>query len=97
MPDFAYTARDATGQKVTGVVSAANQREVLATLATRALFPLTVDTRAAEEAQRRSTKRVKAQLMATAYSQLAGLLRSGVPMLRSMEFLASAACNPVLG
>ena len=51
MPDFAYTARDATGQKVSGVVSAANQREVLAQLAGRSLFPLSVDTRAAEEAQ----------------------------------------------
>jgi type II secretory pathway component PulF len=87
MPDFAYTARDASGQKVTGVVSAANQREVLAQLAARALFPLTVDTRAAEAAQRRKSKKVKAQLMATAYSQLAGLLRSGVPLLRSLDVL----------
>jgi general secretion pathway protein F/type IV pilus assembly protein PilC len=87
MPDFAYTARDAAGQKVTGVVSAANQREVLAQLAARALFPLTVDTRAAEAAQRRKSKKVKAQLMATAYSQLAGLLRSGVPLLRSLDVL----------
>jgi general secretion pathway protein F/type IV pilus assembly protein PilC len=87
MPEFAYTARDAAGQKVTGVISAANQRELLSTLASRSLFPLTVDTSAAEAAQRRSTKRVKAQLMATTYSQLAGLLKSGVPLLRSIDVL----------
>ncbi len=87
MPDFAYTARDAAGQKVTGIVSAANQREVLAQLAGRSLFPLTVDTRAAEAAQRRRSKRVKGQVMATAYSQLAGLLKSGVPLLRSIDVM----------
>jgi general secretion pathway protein F/type IV pilus assembly protein PilC len=72
---------------VTGVISASNQREVLTQLAGRSLFPLQVDTRAAEAAQRRSTKKVKAQLMATTYSQLAGLLKSGVPLLRSIDVL----------
>ncbi|HJS07301.1 MAG TPA: type II secretion system F family protein [Pirellulales bacterium] len=93
MPDFAYTARDATGQKVSGVVSAANQREVLAQLAGKSLFPLTVDTRAAEEAQRRSTRKVKGQIMAMTYSQLSGLLKSGVPLLRSIDVLRQQASH----
>ncbi len=93
MPDFAYIARDSSGKKVTGVIAAANQREVLGQLASRALFPLKVDTSAAEAAQRSSTKRVKAQLMATTYSQLAGLLRSGVPLLRSLDVLRQQSSN----
>ncbi|MDZ4820545.1 MAG: type II secretion system F family protein [Planctomycetota bacterium] len=87
MPDFAYVARDGSGRRVTGVISAANQREVLGTLAGRSLFPLQVDTSVAEAAQRRSTRRVKPQLIATVYAQLAGLLRSGVPLLRSLQVL----------
>ena len=29
MPDFAYVARDATGQKVSGTLAAATEREVI--------------------------------------------------------------------
>jgi type IV pilus assembly protein PilC len=87
MPDFAYTARDTTGRKVTGVISAANQREVLSQLATKSLFPLSVDTSMAEAAERRSHRRVKPQIMATTYSQMSGLLKSGVPLLRSIDVL----------
>ena len=32
MPDFAYIARDTAGKKVSGTFTAANRREVLATL-----------------------------------------------------------------
>ncbi len=87
MPDFAYIARDDSGRQVTGVLSAANRREVLAALSKRALFPVKIDTSAAEAAVRRGGKRVKAQLMATTYAQMAGLLRSGVPLLRSLEVI----------
>ena len=96
MPDFAYTARDTTGRKVTGVISAANQREVLSQLATKSLFPLSVDTSMAEAAERRSHRRVKPQLMATTYSQLSGLLRSGVPLLRSIDVLRNQSSHGAL-
>ena len=42
MPEFAYTARDEKGEKVSGTVSAATERDVLAALANKALFPLQV-------------------------------------------------------
>ncbi len=96
MPDFAYTARDTTGRKVTGIISAANQREVLSQLATKSLFPLSVDTSMAEAAERRSHRRVKPQLMATTYSQLSGLLRSGVPLLRSIDVLRNQSSHGAL-
>lgn len=96
MPDFAYIARDAKGQKVTGTISAANQRDVLAQLSSRALFPMHVDTSGIKQAAVRAGKRVKPQLMATFYGQLAGLLRSGVPLMRSLDVLRKQASNPAL-
>jgi general secretion pathway protein F/type IV pilus assembly protein PilC len=83
VPDFAYIARDSRGQKVTGTLAAQSQREALAQLTGRALFPLEVTT----EAPKKATgyrKRIKGQLIATTYAQLAALMRSGVPLLRSI-------------
>jgi general secretion pathway protein F/type IV pilus assembly protein PilC len=86
MPDFAYTARDLAGRKVSGRLTAASHHEALSVLDQQALFPLEI----AAEKPAASTwrgRRVKPQLMATAYGQLADLLRSGVPLLRSIEVL----------
>lgn len=87
MPDFEYVARDISGHQVTGVIAAASQREVLAQLANKSLFPMRVS-----EAQQQSRvsirgRRVSGQLLATTYSQLSSLLRSGVPLLRSLAIL----------
>ena len=91
MPDFAYIARDATGQKITGTLSAASDREVLSVLANRSLFPVQVTTHKALTAN--SMLRVKGQVMATLYSQLAALLKSGVPLLRSISVLREQSSN----
>ena len=86
MPDFHYTARDLKGQLVTGMIAAATEREALSQLAGRSLFPVKV-TSATDKKARRSGKRVRGQLLATTYSQLSSLLRSGVPLLRSLSLL----------
>ncbi len=91
MPEFAYTARDLNGRKITGSLSAANQNEVLAALDKKALFPLEIA--AEKSAARRIGGRIKAQLIATTYGQLADLLRSGVPLLRSLEVLRKQSSN----
>ena len=96
MPEFAYVARNSTGQKVTGILTAATEREVLAQLGQKALFPMQVEAAAPSMLQRRG-KRIKAQLMATFYAQLAGLLRSGVPLLRSLTILKEQTSSPALG
>ena len=88
MPDFAYIARDNTGKKVSGTLSAPNRREVLATLGKKALFPVEVtDAKHAPVVRTNKGRKVKATLMAVTYAQLADLLRSGVPLLRSLEVL----------
>lgn len=86
MPDFAYTARDSAGQRVTGTISAPGRREALANLAGKALFPLEVKA-AAETIEMVKVRRVPPQLLATTYGQLADLLHSGVPLLRALEVL----------
>ena len=74
------------GQRVTGVLEAPSERDVLASLSAKSLFPIevTVD---APMSVLGSSRRIKPQLMATAYGQLAALMRSGVPLLRSITIL----------
>ena len=96
MPDFSYIARDSHGQKVMGTLAAASQREAISQLSAQALFPIEV------QAEKKSTgssfsfgKRVSGQLIATTYGQLAGLLRSGVPLLRSIAVLRDQTSHNV--
>jgi len=86
MPDFAYTARDTAGEKITGTLSAATVRDAIALLDSRSLFPVKVE---AQQMVRsgRLARRVRPRQVALVYSQLSSLLRSGVPLLRSLEVL----------
>jgi general secretion pathway protein F/type IV pilus assembly protein PilC len=95
MPDFVYTARNLSGQKVSGRLTAGSQHEALAALDQQALFPLVVAPEKTSGPAWRS-RRIKPQLVATAYGQLADLLRSGVPLLRSLEVLLRQTSHPGL-
>jgi general secretion pathway protein F/type IV pilus assembly protein PilC len=92
MPDFAYIARDATGQKITGTLTAQTEREVLGILSGKALFPVQVTTSKVAVAPG-AKLRVRGQVMATVYSQLAALLRGGVPLLKSLAVLRDQTSN----
>ncbi len=95
MPDFDYTARDLQGQKKVGTISAATEREAISLLSGKSLFPISVSTDEAKRTVYRN-KGVKGQVMAATYAQLASLLRSGVPMLRSLAVIREQASNPTL-
>jgi len=95
MVDFAYIARNAGGQRVEGVLSAGTQREAVSVLAARQLFPVEVKA-AKKQAERNGSQRVRPQAMSQFYLQLAALLRSGVPLLRSLEVLSQQTTNPAL-
>ena len=86
VPEFTYVARKATGDKVTGSLAAASRQEVLAILASQSLFPVEIR---AESPRRQlpGRRRIPMQLLAITYSQLADLLRSGVPLLRALDVL----------
>ena len=99
MPHFQYTARDNKGQSVTGKIEAASQREAASMLSQKNLFPTKLDEASGSSGLslfpgRR--KKVAGQTMAVFYSQLASLLRSGVPMIRSLTILGEQSSAPVL-
>jgi type II secretory pathway component PulF len=95
MPDFAYVARNLAGQRVEGVLSAATQREAVASLSAKELFPMQVKA-ASGQVQKTGHLKVRPQQMAQFYMELAALLRSGVPLLRSLELIGSHATNAAL-
>lgn len=94
MPEFAYVARDLSGKKISGTLEAATQHEALAALDAKALFPVSVQ--ADKAAASRRGKKIKPQVVATAYGQLADLLRSGVPLLRALEVLKRQSTSPAM-
>jgi general secretion pathway protein F/type IV pilus assembly protein PilC len=88
MPEFRYIARDLTGKQVEGTLTAANEREALGNLGVKGVFPISVtlaDSAKAHQANKR--RKVPARLLCVLYTQLADLLRAGVPLLRSLELL----------
>ena len=97
MPEFRYTARQLSGRQVTGVLTAGSERDVLATLADQTLFPVRVEP--VREAVSRSWlgSRIRRRHLAVMYGQLSDLLRSGVPLLRSLEILERQSVQPALG
>lgn len=87
MPEFAYIARDLTGNRVEGTLAAGNEREVVAALSGRDLFPLKVASADGRAVGAKRSPRVRARIMAGTYGQLSALLGSGVPLLRSLEII----------
>ncbi len=95
MPDFNYTACDTSGARQSGTISAASRREAAAALAGRSLFPVSMeDARPVSEPRR--MRRVPASLLAVTYGQMADLLRSGVPLLRSLTVVEKQTSQPGL-
>lgn len=98
MPTFSYTARNSQGQQVGGVLTAENEQALLRTLDDRQLFPIEITEggKAGASVLPGRKKRVKLAQIGQMYSQLADLLRAGVPLLRSLDVLAKATPNPAL-
>src|SRR5688572_16504919 len=98
MPEFSYTAMERTGIRKQGSLTAGSEREAMAMLDSRGLFPVTIQV--AKSAGRSSfgwSRKIKTRYMAAFYSQLADLLRSGVPLLRSLDILERQTSQPALG
>jgi type II secretory pathway component PulF len=95
MPSFAYTARTATGERVSGSMVAATERDVLSSLAARTLFPITV---AIEKSVSQPVfgGRISQQRIATFYSQLASLIKNGVPLIKSLQILREQSAQAAL-
>jgi general secretion pathway protein F len=96
MPDFTYTARSPNGQSATGVLTAGSEREVMVMLDQKGLFPVTIQPAKKTVAAKMSGGRVKPKQLCTVFSQLADLLHSGVPLLRSLEIIERQSTTPAL-
>src|SRR4051794_40265668 len=87
MPEFNYIARDLSGKRVEGTLAAGSEREAVATLSGKDLFPLKVASVDGRPTGAKASPKVKARVMAGMYGQLSALLGSGVPLLRSLDLL----------
>ncbi len=98
MATFSYKAKTANGETVAGVLTAESQQAVLRMLDDRALFPITVNegTATSRRAITGGQRKVNLRQMSTLYSQMADLLRAGVPVLRALETLGRTTSNPLL-
>jgi len=95
VPEYRYTARNESGQKVDGKIDAATEAEAAASLSAGGLFLLSLVPELKQTASGK-VRRVGAQTMAAFYSQLADLLHGGVPLLRSIKILQDQTSNPNL-
>jgi general secretion pathway protein F/type IV pilus assembly protein PilC len=99
MPEFSYEAIAATGQRNSGTLTAGSEREVMAQLDARGLYPVRIAPCAPRSmlyGSPKGGKRVRGRYMAAFYSQLADLLHSGVPLLRSLDILERQSSQPAL-
>src|SRR5262245_46696516 len=95
MADFTYEALATTGQRSSGTLTANSEREAIAQLDARGLFPVRVSA-TASAAKSRLGQRIKSRALTTLYQQLADLLHSGVPLLRALELLDRQTSHPGL-
>ncbi len=89
MPSFAYKAVSSAGKHVDGVLTAENYLVALRMLDEQALYPINVSegVQTGKLTLRRG-RRVKSSHLTIFYSQLADLLKAGVPMMRSLDVLS---------
>ena len=96
MPQFAYTAKNRTGNRSSGVLTAATREAVLAQLDRQGLFPLRLaehhDTRHSRRPMGRG--RVPASAVESFTRELANLLAGGVPLARALSILEREASHP---
>lgn len=91
MANYVYEARDRSGKRVSGTLTAETRQAALRDLDRQDLLPIELKT--VEEAQDgggwRLTRRiVTTRRLAMLYAQLSDLLNAGVPLLRSLDVLS---------
>lgn len=99
MPEFDYKALNATGQEVSGVLTAQGRGAVLDQIAGQGLHPTTVQERqapdGASKARRASSGgRVSQSSVESFTRQLSNLLAAGVSLSRALELLGREASRP---
>ena len=96
MPEFTYEALASTGIRSQGNLTANSEREVMSQLDARGLFPVRIALAQGAGNAKAGGKRVKSRHTVAFYAQLADLLHSGVPLLRSLDILERQTSHPAL-
>lgn len=102
MPEFTYEALASSGIRSQGTLTAGSEREVMTMLDARGLFPVRIAAKKSVTAGKGGglsllRGRVGTRQLATFYAQLADLLHSGVPLLRSLDLLERQYTKKALG
>jgi general secretion pathway protein F/type IV pilus assembly protein PilC len=97
VPEFTFEAIGNGGQRTQGTLTAGSEREVMTMLDGRGLFPVRISASATSVARRSWGRHIRSRYLATFYSQLADLLKSGVPLLRSLDILERQSSQAALG
>ena len=93
MAAFQYEARTMAGDVVTGVIQADSDQAAARALDDRKLYPIHMTE---QKPQRVETGKVRLRDIGIMYGQLSDLLRSGVPLVRSIDTIVRASSNPRL-
>ena len=93
MPKYKYEAVSLTGEKRSGEHTAPDQAAVMAMLRESDLYHTKIE-KISDDAQK-TKKRVPVKILAGYCSQMATLMRAGVPISKSLEILASQQDHPV--
>lgn len=96
MPEYTYEALASSGERSVGTLVANSEREVVSMLDTRGLFAVRVGPAKTAAATRSGGRRIRSRYTAMFFSQLADLLHSGVPLLRSLDILERQNVQPAL-
>jgi general secretion pathway protein F len=98
VPVFEYTALSSRGERIAGSLSGASEQAVLSELESRQLVPVSIMTRPERKPVLRAIGGggISKRRLATTYSQVADLLRAGVPLLRALNLMANRRSQPRL-
>jgi general secretion pathway protein F/type IV pilus assembly protein PilC len=97
MNRFQYTALDDAGKTISGEIEAETEGAVLRLLAEKRLFPVAVSGGAgAHPRQQAGARRVRSRDLGLMYGQMADLIGSGVPLLRSLDSLIRTTVSAAL-
>lgn len=88
MPEFSYIARTMAGQDVKGLITADTRNDVMALLAGKSLFPVSVSPAKQPFLKLQFRRGVSAEVLAATLTQLSDLLQNGVPLLNALELLS---------
>lgn len=110
MANFQYTALDAKGQQITGNLEAVSEEDAVNILKGQNYYPTSVAPASAKATKAKpkkaksakkpksatAGKKLPPKLLMTHTRQLATLIESGLPLLKSLEVLGKQEPNPVL-